>query len=400
MTLGYWGQSTQTATESLFGSEALRDYTHASKTFRSNSYANAPKLKFLFHVYFKINPEAWTPTDNQNIGILVKDIKLPAYNFKTEIKNQYNRKRIIQTKINYEPIVVNFHDDNNNAINKMWYAYYTYYYKDANKPNVRFSGNRGSARQNNGVNNSTQATMADFNLRDIYQDDLKGNVDWGYIGESSQGGTNPKVPFFSNITVFGFNQRNFTAYTLINPLITNFSHDTYNYSEGGGTMQNTMTIDYETVTYDEGAMDGKNPSNIVTGFGLEENYDLRDSPLNGSDSRSVIQGQGGLVNADGGYVRSMQVNGYPTAASTVGYNSSKYPGLVTNQQSQLSAGLVGSNRDVTTQIRNTPFNTPIKSATPSNTGVNNSLTVGQSSPDMIGSNFAGVQLNRPPPGTV
>lgn len=400
MTLGYWGQSTQTAAGSLFGSEALRDYTHASKTFRSNSYANAPKLKFLFHVYFKINPAAWNQATDQNIGILVKDIKLPTYNFKTEVKNQYNRKRIIQTKINYEPIVVNFHDDNNNTINKMWYAYYTYYYKDANKPNVRFSGNRGSGRQPNGVNNATQATMADFNLRDIYKDDLKGEVDWGYIGESSQGSGTPKVPFFSNITIFGFNQRNFTAYTLINPLVTNFSHDTYNYSEGGGTMQNTMTIDYETVTYDEGALDGKNPSDIVTGFGLEENYDLRDSPLNGVDSRSVIQGQGGLVNANGGYVRSMQsANSYPISSVTA-INSNKYPGLVTNQQAQLSAGLLGSNRDVTTQIRNTPFNTPIKSATPSNTGVNNSLTVGQSSPDALGSSFAGVQLNRPPPGTV
>jgi hypothetical protein len=399
MPLGYWGQSTQTAA-GLFGSEALRDYTHASKTFRSNSYANAPKLKFLFHVYFKINSDAWNQATDQNVGILVKDIKLPTYNFKTEVKNQYNRKRIIQTKINYEPIVVNFHDDNNNTVNKMWYAYYTYYYKDANKPNVRFSGNRGSARRNNGVNNGTQATMADFNLRDIYTDDLKGEVDWGYIGESSQGGTNPKVPFFSNITVFGFNQRNFTAYTLINPLITNFSHDTYNYSEGGGTMQNTMTIDYETVTYDEGALDGKNPSDSVTGFGLDENYDLRSSPLNGVDSRSVVQGQGGLVNASGGYVRSMQAtNNYPAALATVGYNSTKYPGLVTNQQAQLAAGLLGSNRDVTTQIRNTPFTSPIKSATPSNTGVNNSLTIGQSSPVTSGSTFAGVQLNRPPPGT-
>lgn len=398
MPLGYWGQSTQTATESLFGSEALRDYTHASKTFRSNSYANAPKFKFLFHVYFKINNEAWNSADSQNVGILVKDIKLPSYNFKTEVKNQYNRKRIIQTKINYEPITVNFHDDNNNTINKLWYAYYTYYYKDANKPGVRFSGNRGSARQNNGVTNSTQSTMADFNLRDIYQEDLKGEQDWGYIGESSQSNSTVKVPFFKNITIFGFNQRSFTAYTLINPIITNFSHDTYNYGEGGGTMQNSMTLDYETVTYDEGAMDGKNPSNIVTGFGLEENYDLRDSPLNGPDSRSVALGQGSLIDSSGGYVQSFKTaNTYPLASATA-YNVNKYPGLVTNQQLLLSADLINTNRDVTTQIRNTPFNTPIRSATPSNTGVNNSLTVGQISPNTIGRNTAGYQLNVPPPG--
>jgi hypothetical protein len=32
-----------------FDDESLRDYEHASKVFRSNGYANAPRLKFLFH---------------------------------------------------------------------------------------------------------------------------------------------------------------------------------------------------------------------------------------------------------------------------------------------------------------------------------------------------------------
>jgi hypothetical protein len=40
----------------FFGNEYLRDYTHAAKTFRPNGYQYAPKFKFLFHVYFEINP--------------------------------------------------------------------------------------------------------------------------------------------------------------------------------------------------------------------------------------------------------------------------------------------------------------------------------------------------------
>ena len=35
----------------FFGNDFLKDYTHASKTFRTNGYENAPRLKFLFHVY-------------------------------------------------------------------------------------------------------------------------------------------------------------------------------------------------------------------------------------------------------------------------------------------------------------------------------------------------------------
>jgi uncharacterized repeat protein (TIGR01451 family) len=39
-------------------------------------------------------------------------------------------------------------------------------------------------------------------------------------------------------------QHKYAQYVLINPLITNWNHDTYNYSEGGGIMQNTITINY------------------------------------------------------------------------------------------------------------------------------------------------------------
>ena len=69
----------------LFGNDYLRDFTHASKTFRTNLYQNSPKLKFLFHVYFDINTEAYPVGlgTGTNFGLLVKDVKLPAYNFNT-----------------------------------------------------------------------------------------------------------------------------------------------------------------------------------------------------------------------------------------------------------------------------------------------------------------------------
>ena len=57
------------AAGAFFGSDYLRDYTHASNVFRTNTYENAPKLKFNFHVYFEINSEINVPTDaNFKIG--------------------------------------------------------------------------------------------------------------------------------------------------------------------------------------------------------------------------------------------------------------------------------------------------------------------------------------------
>jgi hypothetical protein len=52
---GFFKPFLKDAVGGFFGSDYLRDYTHASKTFRPNAYQYAPKFKFLFHVYFEIN---------------------------------------------------------------------------------------------------------------------------------------------------------------------------------------------------------------------------------------------------------------------------------------------------------------------------------------------------------
>ena len=291
----------------FFGNDYVRDYTHAAKTFRSNSYQYAPKFKFLFHVYFEINPAVYSRGISQgsNFGLAVKTIDLPKYTIDTATLNQYNRKRLVQTKIKYQPINVVFHDDNGNLVNDMWYNYYTYYFKDADKPVTSSAGRQTT----NGVNTGS----INFNRRNLYDGDIAGDEDWGYIGETSQpSGTTSqasqginKIPFFKSIQIFGMNQHNFIQYSLINPVITAFNHDTYDYAQGNGTMANTMTIDYETVKYAEGALDGRSPSNIVTGFGLETNYDRTPSPVNRPGSNASILGQGGLVDAAGGFINDL-----------------------------------------------------------------------------------------------
>ena len=45
----------QDTLKGFLGSDYLKDYRHANKTFTSAGYANSPRLKYLFHVYFNIN---------------------------------------------------------------------------------------------------------------------------------------------------------------------------------------------------------------------------------------------------------------------------------------------------------------------------------------------------------
>lgn len=365
----------------IFGSDYLRDYRHAAKTFRTQSYAYAPKYKFLFHTYFNINSQAWPEGTGKNFGLLVKDVKLPSYGFNIQEMNQYNRKRIIQTKIKYDPVQITFHDDNSNTINKMWYAYYTYYYNDANKPNVVFAGNRGSGRQPNGVNNATQDTAANYNINNIYKNSITGNTNWGYYGEALQSTEDgQKYPFFKNITIFGFNQHNFTAYTLINPIITTFGHDTYNYEEGGGVMKNTMTLNYETVVYNEGAIDGRKPDDIVTGFGDQANYDRKSSPIMQPGANGTILGPGGLVDGAGGFVNDLSGGNILGAIIKGGtlYNTWKNKDLKSTAKYEMLNMLAQSAWEFGSPIarnRNIMFDIPAKSVTPYTVGVAGAPTI-------------------------
>lgn len=254
---------------------SLRDYAHASKTFRSFGYELKPKFKFLFHVVFNINT-AEIPAlkgvlgnvDINELSLVVKTAELPKYTVTTETLNQYNRKRIVQTKINYDPVTITFHDDGGDLVRNMWYNYYSYYYKDPSQqygvPNAT-NGSLGAL--------ANRTTGFGYNSRDIYANDRLVN-DWGYIGESITDGTSSasgKPPFFKDIRIYGFDPGHmYSEYVLINPLITNWSHDTYDYSQGNGLMQHTMNIAYETVKYYQGS-----PNTEVPGFGRISRYDRR-----------------------------------------------------------------------------------------------------------------------------
>jgi len=395
MSLGNWAQNfLRDAAGAFFGSDYLRDYTHASKTFRTNSYQNAPKLKFLFHTYFETNIQAFP--NNFNYGLLVKDVKLPSFSFDTHQLNQYNRKRIVQTKIKYEPIEITFHDDNNDSVNYLWNSYYYYYYNDGVKPQNVLQGFRGSSLAAQTATQSQIPPAQQYNDRNIYNDDIAGDDDWGFKGGQTDNATGKKVAFFKNITIFGFNQHNFTAYTLINPIITNFSHDSYNYEDGNGIMQNKMTIDYETVVYNYGKMDGRKPGEIVTGFGDEANYDRNVSPIANPGANGTVLGQGGLVDAAGGALRALGDGDILGAIKTAGttYNTFKNLDLKKVATTELNAMLKNTIQN-TPNTRNTLFSFPKAGSTPGPIGTAAFPTIGaRISPPIISDiNSAGSQYN-------
>ena len=321
-----WGQD---FLKGFVGVDSFRDYKHASKVFRTNGYELAPRFKFLYHVSFTINatniPQMFGPTgafsntDVSNLGLTVKNIQLPQYELAVNTLNQYNRKRLVQTKINYQPVNVTFHDDGSDLVRNMWYNYFSYYYKD---PSQAYNGGAGTSGTNGLAENISSGF--DYNGRDIYQNVRNGN-DWGFIGESYQNpaafsngtDTSGKPPFFRDIRIYGLNQHKFVSYVLINPVITAWNHDTFDYSDSG-PMQHQMTIQYETVKYYSGAIGSRSPTGSdiptdsdvnVKGFADPSRYDTQRSPLARPGSTASVLGQGGLLDTGLGIIGDLQRGG-------------------------------------------------------------------------------------------
>lgn len=297
----------------FIGSDQLKDYAHSAKTFLTNGYEFAPRSKYLFHVFFTINttyvPALASVFNNQDvatIGLMVKNVQLPNYQMSVETMNQYNRKRLVQTKIDYQPVQFEFHDDGGDLIRQMWYSYFSYYYKDPSQKYDDLANTNGSL----GALIGSPAGF-NYNARDIYDNNRTVN-DWGYIGESYADGKDflsvgrpGKMPFFRDIRIYGMNQHKWSSYILVNPMITEWQHDQFDYAQGNGTMNHRMTIKYETVKYGTGAVGAVRPDTNVQGFADPAYYDTVRSSISRPGSTATVLGQGGLIDAGVGIAEDL-----------------------------------------------------------------------------------------------
>lgn len=62
----------------------------------------------------------------------VSSMTAPGYDFDGQIMNQYNKKRFVQTRMNYTPITVTFLDTFNNEFHDMMRRYISFYYNQGN----------------------------------------------------------------------------------------------------------------------------------------------------------------------------------------------------------------------------------------------------------------------------
>jgi hypothetical protein len=263
----------------------MGDYAHAARLYTDDNFRLAPKQKFLYHVAFNLNEEVinrvapnWDKKHGLEVNMLVKSVSMPKYDITIETKNKYNRKKNIQTRIDYDPVTITFHDDNQGLVTQMWAAYYQYYFRD---------GTHGSV-DGAGKPNQTARPYDRFNA---YKGVDFNSDRYGLDNDSY-------YPFFNSIQVSQMARRQYTTMTLVNPIITGWEHDTLENGMGAEPVQSSMTVAYESVFYADGPVE---EGNAPVGF-AETHYDNAPSP-NSAGSATSLFGSSGVL-AGGGSVLS------------------------------------------------------------------------------------------------
>jgi len=256
----------------------VADFRHAARMFSDDSFRLAPKSKFNYHVSFSIDTRALKSLNfdyrhRNEINMLVKKCELPKFTIATEVLNQYNRKKIVQNKVDYSPITISFHDDRLGVTRQLWENYFAYYYADS------------TVAKRAGSYNRTAMAGSSFIT-----------TPYGFDNNSS-------VPFFQKITIYQMANKQYASYTLVNPVITAWNHDSLDYGSSVPAEQ-TMTLAYEAVSYDTGYVRQGNPPGFA-----EDHYDTLPSPLKlaGGSSNNLFGPAGVLAGAESvfGAVSSM-----------------------------------------------------------------------------------------------
>jgi len=243
----------------------VADFQHAARLFVDDDLRLAPKLKFQFHVSFSINTSALKSLNfnyrhQEEFNMLVKTVELPKFSVQTDTLNQYNRRKVTQVKLDYQPVTITFHEDNNNIVRTLWDSYYSYYYADNDASKIKANYIRSSM-------------LGPTFIRTPY----------GFDNGST-------VPFFNNITIYLMARHRYNSVQLINPIITAFNHDTVNYT-ASEPIQNSMTLAYEAVNYDEGMVSKGNPPGFAS-----SHYDHVPSPLSlAGGGTATVFGPGGVL---------------------------------------------------------------------------------------------------------
>jgi hypothetical protein len=227
----------------------LRDSHTASNNFRlsSQDWDGVPKPGFLYYIRFVRADSSGSSgvgssgNDwSKGLGVLAKEIDRPKVSFETDVLNQYNRKRIVQKRVTYDPVSFTFWDTVDNKAAHMFEDYFRFYYGDPrNSSATAWSWDIMSAMMNQGASG------------------------WGFQPPTSTA----QHSFFSHIEFYLMYGGKYTRYDIINPRFRSFDPSSMEYADSGGATI-SMTFEYEGVIYQGNNKSLSDENGLIQEMGL------------------------------------------------------------------------------------------------------------------------------------
>jgi hypothetical protein len=204
---------------------------------------------------------------------------LPKFKVQTETMNQYNKVRIAQTKIEYDTMTIDAHDDVSDRMLRFWTDYFSFYYGQGRK--------------------SAPSEWQDDVVRGEFNEGQGGG--WGYIGQFGQVGGGQGMHYLQSIDVIRFYGKLMNKISFVHPYITSFDHDGNDYAEGREGSSMRIQFEYEGVVYSSGDENVNDPihSQLLDQLGFNSNF-FEPSDEDPSLTKTHEQKQGNVDDLTGG----------------------------------------------------------------------------------------------------
>lgn len=266
----------------------LRDWNNAK---RFNPGINPVRQKFQGYVNFHFNSgvqiDALNSTDTMNqLSSMCKSAEVPSAEIQTDVKNQYNRKRITVTHTEMKPIQVTAYDTVDSAWVIVLMKAYAHLFVN---PMGKFDMT--------GATNTPKITPYDVVPEAIASggsDSVTlGQFDSGAMGYNLRPGKERN--FITSMDIVKFHGQKAIRYTIFNPLITDFQIDGIDHSDSAPAMI-TMNISYENFSINPAVNDW-----------ISEDELQRFTGFNQGAWKKLRAGETGDVETPGGSMRSRSI---------------------------------------------------------------------------------------------
>jgi len=210
-----------------------------------------PLLGFQFFVKIKYDPIA-TPIvrflikdpSSSQLSSLVKSVTLPGMSTNIKTINSYNRNRVCNGKISFDPVSITMHDVVGGISHALWQIYYNWYYND------------GLSSLSLKTSWLSSPPWEDLDIASLIESPFE-SAFGAYTSEGMNqtllkkfGYSTPMIRYlFKEIEIFQVHGGKYNKVTLFNPLISKFSHSGMSY-DSSEPVDMTFEFNYEWAEYE------------------------------------------------------------------------------------------------------------------------------------------------------